>query len=198
MFKNKANFSNELKKKLTLLLVVFLSLTLFSCGLYRKQDDYTKVPVSADDKVKKNMEEGRGFSISKLAKKNRGGSFEFTTSNAMWRASLDILDFVPLTNADYGGGIIITDWYNDSKKTNEYIKISLQFLSNEIRSDALKVIIHKKVCDSNNSCNVKKINSKLNNEVKLAILKKASLFKNRDLKKIRNAEGPIVLPKKKN
>ncbi len=34
----------------------------------------------------------------------------------LWRASLEILDFIPLTTVDYSGGIIITDWYNDKNK----------------------------------------------------------------------------------
>jgi hypothetical protein len=68
------------------------------------------------------------------------------TSNPMWRASLEILDFLPLTTVDYSGGIIITDWYSDNGN-NDSIKITVRFLSNEIRSDNLKIIVHKKNCD---------------------------------------------------
>ena len=74
------------------------------------------------------------------------GNFEFASSNEMWRATVDILDFMPLANADYGGGVIITDWYNENKK-NESIKIMVQFLSNEIRADGLKVTVYNKVCN---------------------------------------------------
>ena len=100
-----------------------------------------KVPVNADERVKKNMEEGRGFRIAGLGKK--GGDFMFSSSNPMWRASMDKLSFAPLSVVDYGGGIIITDWFSEGD-SNEEIKIAVRFLSNEIRSDAIKIIIHKK------------------------------------------------------
>ena len=56
---------------------------------------------------------------------------------------MDKLSFAPLSVVDYGGGIIITDWFSN-EESNEEIKIAVRFLSNEIRSDALKIIIHKK------------------------------------------------------
>ena len=124
-------------------LVLLFSMLLFvqSCGLYRPTDA-RKVPVNADERVKKNMEEGRGFRIANLGSKG-GGDFLFSSSNPMWRASMDKLSFAPLSVVDYGGGIIITDWFSDGN-SEEQIKIAVRFLSNEIRSDALKIIIHKK------------------------------------------------------
>src|SRR6056300_1017141 len=93
----------------------------------------------------------------------------------MWRASIDLLDFTPLSNVDYSGGIIITDWFSDKNTNeNEYLKITIKFLSNEIRADGLDVIIHKKVCDVQNKCSTEKIDSSVNNEIKVAILKKAA------------------------
>ena len=94
----------------------------------------------------------------------------------MWRATIEILDFTPLSNADYGGGIIITDWYSDNNNSRESIKISVQFLSNEIRADGLKVIVYKKICTENQNCKITSDNSKLNDEIKIAILKKAALI----------------------
>ena len=70
--------------------------------------------------------------------------FEFASSNELWRASLDVIDFMPLTSANYSGGIIITDWY--SENPDESIKITIRFLTNEVRSDALDVKIFYKKC----------------------------------------------------
>ncbi len=129
--------------------ILFLAsfLLLNSCGIYR--------PVSAKDyppdpklRVKKNIEEGRGFRL--MGGKKRGGTFDFASSNELWRAALDTIDFMPLASANYSGGIIITDWYSDQTSSNESLKISIRFLTNEIRSDALDVKIFKKDCNANN------------------------------------------------
>jgi hypothetical protein len=175
--------SNIIYKKLKfslLLITVFpLLLTLNSCGIYKKVDA-RKVSPNPDERVKKNLDEGRGFRL--LGNKNKSGDFSFATSNELWQATLETLDFIPLSIADYGGGIVITDWYNDSKTSNESLKISVRFLSNEIRSDSIMVKIFKKNCSSNKECSVFKIESSLNNEIKVAILKKASLFKKKSIK----------------
>ena len=94
----------------------------------------------------------------------------------MWRATLDILDFLPLANVDYSGGIITTDWYNEGLTSDESIKITVRFLTNEIRSDGFKIVIHKKRCNVQQKCAVKKISSNLEHELRVAILKKAVLF----------------------
>jgi len=176
-------------KKLILLLSIFLFFT--SCGIYRPTDA-RKVPVNADERVKKNMEEGRGFRIANLGK--RGGDFMFSSSNPMWRASMDKLSFAPLSVVDYGGGIIITDWFSE-EGNNEEIKIAVRFLSNEIRSDAIKIIIHKKVCQSYNNCKISTIENSTNNEIKLAILKLAARIEKQDLAKTKEKIGDVKLPK---
>ena len=94
----------------------------------------------------------------------------------MWRASLETLDFLPLTTVDYSGGVIITDWYSDNNK-KESIKITLRFLSNEIRSDSIKIIIHKKICSNDFNCSTSLVSSSvIKDELRSAILRKASLF----------------------
>ena len=167
--------------KATLTISLFLIFSMNSCGLY-KYSDARKNPTNADERVVKNQTEGKGFRLGNLGKK-RGGDFQFASANDMWRATIDILDFVPLTNVDYGGGIIVTDWYKNSSTDKDSIKLMIQFLSNEIRADGLKVTIYKKVCVSENNCVTDILKSSLNNEIKIAILKKASLLKK---KKIEN------------
>ena len=85
------------------------------------------------------MEEGRGFRI--MGENNKGTTYSFSTSNPLWRATLDTLDFMPLVSANYSGGIVVTDWYSENDSPEESIKISIRFLTNEIRSDALDINI---------------------------------------------------------
>ena len=166
---------------------------LSSCGIY-KPTDARKIPTNANDRVKKNMEEGKGFRLSKLTKKS-GGDFQFASSNPLWRAILEKLDFAPLSNVDYAGGVIITDWFNEGN-SNEQIKITIRFLTNEIRSDAIEVIIHKKICDKENKCRVNKTENTLNSEIRFAILKKATQIKKKDLvRKKEKDPGEYKLPK---
>ena len=103
-------------------------------------------------------------------------SYQFASSNPMWRATLEILDFLPLTNVDYSGGYLSTDWYNEGTAADESIKITVRFLTNEIRADGIKVIVHKKKCSIQQECSIKKISSALEHELRLAILKKAAIF----------------------
>ena len=146
---------------------------------------------NAKERVKKNLEEGKGISLKGLTGGSRGTSYQFASSNPMWRATLEILDFLPLANVDYSGGIITTDWYNEGTASDESIKITVRFLTNEIRSDGLKIIVHKKRCNIAQKCTVKKISSTLEQELQVAILKKAVLFEkeyNKNKKKFKRSE----------
>lgn len=172
-----------MKKIASIIIFSFLALILLnSCeALKPKKVDARKVSPNAKDRVAKNIEEGRGF---KLFGGKKGGEFEFANSNPMWRASLDTIDFMPLLSVDYGGGLIITDWFNDSTGNPEAIKLTIKFLSNEIRADSIDIKIFKKICSSENTCKVSNSNTKLNEELKLTILKKAAIYqKNKSAKK---------------
>ena len=173
--------SNSFAKILILLLGVFL---ITSCGIYKKTDA-RKVSPTGTERAKKNIEEGRGFRLLDERRNRGSGVFEFASSNPMWRASVKLLDFTPFSNVDYSGGIIITDWFtSDDTNQNESIKITVKFLSNEIRADGIDVLVYKKTCSSNNNnCNVKKVESDLSKEIKLAILKEATILKELDEKK---------------
>jgi hypothetical protein len=170
-------FSNFKYLNFFQIFLILLMLLFQSCGMPGfKKTDVKDVPINDADKRKKNIEEGRGLILG--GNKNKtGGNFDFATSNEMWRASLDVLEFVPLTTVDYGGGVIITDWYSDDLSSNESIKIIVNFLSNEIRVDGLKIKIYKKTCKNNLNCETNIIESNLNNEIKIAILKKAAQIK---------------------
>ena len=163
------------KNFLLFCLLIFLS----SCGLY-KYSPVDENPINDADKREKNIKEGKGITVGGSG---GSGTFEFASSNEMWRATIQILDFVPLTNADYGGGIVITDWYSEDEKLSEAIKISVQFLSNEIRVDGLDIKVYKKNCNSNQTCKIKKIDGEINQELKMAILTRAAEIRNQDGKK---------------
>ena len=172
---------NKFKKNNTYLIIIISLITvlLSSCGLYKKTDP--SVPQNALERARKNVEEGRGISIGGLAK--RGTTYEFNTSNPLWRASLETLDFLPLANVDYSGGIISTDWYSDNSG-DQSLKITIRFLSNEVASTSLKIIVHEKICKTSSTCSTKVVKSKIEEELRSTILSKAaSLEKNSTIKK---------------
>ena len=170
---------------------LILIISLSSCGIY-KPVDARKVPPNARDRAILAIEEGRGLSIGDAFGGSDGGtSYSFASSNPMWRATLEILDFLPLANVDYSGGIVSTDWYNEGTSQDESIKITVRFLSNEIRADGIKIIVHKKVCTKQQSCAVKKVVSKLEGELKSAILRKAVVFEQVNKGKIRKKQKKL-------
>ena len=166
---------NSFKK---LILLLLISVFFNGCNGKLPGADARKYPPDPKLRVKKNIEEGRGFRLTDAIKGNKGGSgnFDFASSNELWRASLDIIDFMPLTSANYSGGIIITDWFTD-KNPQEFIKITIRFLTNEIRSDAIDLKIFYKKCDSNNNCVISESSKgTLAKEIKKEILKKATVY----------------------
>ena len=164
--------TNNILSKLTIFTILAL-LTLNSCA---NRGDARKTSPDPAERVKDNIEQGRGITLKdtfKIGKTN----FEFASSNELWRASLDTIDFMPLTSANYSGGIIITDWYSENENTSESIKLVIRFLTNEIRSDAIDLKIFYKNCSSVNNCKISEKNNDLNIELKKEILKRAALYK---------------------
>ncbi len=157
---------------------VAILILLNSCGSnFFRGADARKVSPDPRERVKKNLEEGRGFRLNDAVKnRGRGRNFEFASSNELWRASLDIIEFMPLTSANYSGGIIITDWYSNNSNPNETIKITIRFLSNEIRSDAIDINVFYKKCDKDYKCVVQKNNKNIESELRREILKKAATY----------------------
>ena len=165
--------------RISFLLGVFLLVS--SCGGLSKTDT-RETPINAQERARKNIEEGRGASIGSLLGGGGNTNYEFSTANPMWRASLEILDFIPMTTVNYSGGIIISDWYTgETNSSNEFIKITVRFLSNEVRSDSLKIIVHKKNCSAIQNCRINTLtNSNINNELRASILKSAALLEKED------------------
>ena len=180
---------NTIFRVLAIILLILPMLSSCNALKYRpvSAKDY---PPEPEKRIKKNIEEGRGISIGGLLGNDGNTNFQFASSNPMWRATLEILDFLPLANVDYSGGIISTDWYNEGTAGDESLKITVRFLTNEIRSDGIKIIIHKKKCTTKQNCVVKKISSALENELQVAILKRATIFEKDIVKKTRKKRPP--------
>ena len=162
-------------KFIKLLLMLQIIISLNSCGIY-KPTDAKKFPPNPKERVAKNLEEGKGFRLFDNTGLGKGTNFDFASSNELWRATLDTIDFMPLTTANYSGGIIVTDWYSDNQNLNNNIKITVRFLTNEIRSDSLDLKIFYKNCDSSNKCKIIEQKGNLSKELKKEILKKASKY----------------------
>ena len=169
-------------------IVIFLALIVSLTGCSKspfKKVDMRERPVNAQERARQNVEQGKGVSINKVLRGRGNTNFQFSSSNPLWRASLEILDFLPMTTVDYAGGMIISDWYSDNtNNSNESIKITIRFLSNEIRSDSLKVIAHKKTCKTMQSCNTIILeNSAIGQELVSTIIRKAAILDKADKEK---------------
>lgn len=165
-------------KKVFIFFNLFIFLVTSECGIYRKVNT-REISTVADERARKAVNEGRGINLKGIVGGGNKG-FEFSSSNPLWRASLETLDFLPLSNVDYSGGVIISDWYSSSNLDKDSIKISLRFLSNEIRSDSIKITVFKKNCSINNNCSVYQTNSKIKEELLKTILSKAAEIDKQD------------------
>jgi|TARA_B110000259_G_scaffold56636_1_gene66835 hypothetical protein len=172
--------------------LTILLLTFNSCGGKLPGADARKYPIDPSKRVAKNLEEGRGFRLSEIGK-NKSSTYEFASSNELWRASLDILDFMPLASVNYSGGLIITDWYSTDQNSNESVKISIRFLTNEIRSDALSIKVFNKKCLTPTNCVVSEKTGDLATNLNEKILRTAAVYKkeekNKDSKPYKGKQG---------
>ena len=175
------NLLSVLKKIIPAFLVLLI---LSSCGGFKmpKPGDARKTPASGKERALKNIKEGRGITLGG-ALGGKKTTYEFSTSNPMWQAAFDVIDFMPLVTVDYAGGMIITDWYTDANTTNDSLKFTIRFLSNEVRPDSLKIIIHKKTCKTQSNCIVQKIASNLEDTIRSQIITKAAALEAASKKK---------------
>ena len=180
-----------IKHKLLVFALLILFPILSSCqALKYKPVDARDVPTDPNERVRKNIEEGKGFRL--MGDSARSGKFDFASSNPLWRATLDTIDFMPLATANYSGGIVITDWYSENGTLDESIKISIRFLSNEIRSDALDIKVFLKTCDQNMNCVVNENRGKLMVELTQSILKKAAKYEKEGIEENKK-KNPYVM-----
>ena len=182
LLKFKINLNTGFLRFFINIFAIFMMFFTLACSMPKfAKPSKTKdnIPVNAKERARKNIDEGRGISLKGLTSGRKGTTYQFSTSNPLWRASLEIIDFMPLATVDYSGGI--TDWYGDSQNANESIKITIRFLSNEIQSNSIRVIVHNKKCKTEEQCTVNQIDSNIKNELQSSIIKKAAQF-DRDAK----------------
>lgn len=167
----------------SIVIPLFLSIFLFSCA---KTDPITgeKVLIEQDPRKKaREFVEKDGSILGGIGIGNKQtNTFEFASSNVLWRATLKTLDFLPLSNTDYSGGVIVYDWYSE-KDEKEQIKISVRFLDNDLKSSSIQILGHKKICDNSGKCFTKSIERNLSEEIKDSIISAARLIKIEDTKK---------------
>ena len=181
-----------LKKNILILLSILIFLTQTGCeALKPKKVSAKDFPPDPRKRVEKNINEGRGFRV--MGDSKTGTNYEFASANPLWRATLDTLDFMPLASANYSGGIVITDWYSENNSPNESVKISVRFLTNEIRSDALDINVYLKKCSDNlTNCSISKNNNDLIADLNLSILKKATKYQKEIIDK-NIKENPYII-----
>ena len=181
-----------LKKNILILLSILLLLTQTACNALKPKKVSAKdFPPDPRKRVEKNINEGKGFRV--MGGNSRGTNYEFASANPLWRATLDTLDFMPLSSANYSGGIVITDWYSENNSPNESVKISVRFLTNEIRSDALDINVYLKKCSDNSlNCSISKNNNDLVADLNLSILKKATKYQKEIIDKNKK-ENPYII-----
>ena len=179
-------------RHIVIFLLIGVLFTQTACeALKPKKVSAKDFPPDPRQRVKKNIEEGKGFRV--FGGNNSGTTYEFASSNPLWRATLETLDFMPLASANYSGGIVITDWYSENNSPNESVKISVRFLTNEIRSDALDINIYIKKCSENlTSCSISKNNNNLVADLNLSILKKATRYEKKLMEK-RRKQNPYEM-----
>ena len=180
------------KKNILILLSILILLTQTGCeALKPKKVSAKDFPPDPRKRVEKNINEGRGFRV--MGGSQKGTNYEFASANPLWRATLDTLDFMPLASANYSGGIVITDWYSENNSPNESVKISVRFLTNEIRSDALDINVYLKKCSEGfSNCSISKNNNDLVADLNLSILKKATKYQKEVIDK-NIKENPYII-----
>jgi hypothetical protein len=165
----------------------FLFLLFFFANNCTKVDPVTgeKILIEPNSKIKAEnaAKDGKGiFGDISMGKKSNT-TFDFATSNVLWRATLKSLEFMPLINADYSGGVIVYDWYGENLDSNEQLKVSVRFMNNEIRSDSIEILVHKKVCDINIKCITTRMDKNFTSEIKDKILTSARQMRIEESKK---------------
>ena len=165
-------------------LFIFLALLTFNCG---KTDPITgeKIIIEPDPAKKARDAATRSGGILGAigGQKSSDQTVNFGNANVLWRATLKSLDFLPLISSDYSGGILIYDWYSQNNNSKEQIKISIQFLSNELRSDSIKITAHKRICENIDKCSNLIVDQKFADTVKENIITVARSLKVEEAKK---------------
>ena len=160
--------------------IFIFSILLTSCSLWGSKEksansNYENISVKKKDwepNVLKRVDQEKGGLT------NIFGAERSTASqgdNVIWQASLEVLADIPLAQANYTGGVIITDWYNSSN-SNESIKISIFINSARLEVNSFDVKSFKKTCSAANNCQTVNLTSDFNQKIKDRVLEKARII----------------------
>ncbi|MEL6363515.1 MAG: DUF3576 domain-containing protein [Pseudomonadota bacterium] len=70
---------------------------------------------------------------------------ETSVNRYLWTASLETLDFLPLSFVDPYAGLIVSDWHSDANAPNERLKANIYILDKRLRTDAVRVSVFRQV-----------------------------------------------------
>lgn len=177
-----------MKKIFNIFTLILCLFSLISCSSFNSEKSNKegetvfkkkRINPNVDERARAEADKGGGILNKIGGGSSGGGNFEFASSNVMWRATLEAVQFMPLQQVDYAGGLIITDWYSKNS-SNESVKITFRFLSSELATSSIKIISHKRICNNVNNCETKELSQEFNENVKSQVLKKAREIKLKD------------------
>ena len=165
------------------LIILALFLVLANCAAEKDPVSGKKIlrEPNVFKKVEDNAAQGKGLikgGIGGIG--NNNTTYNFGTSNVLWRSTLKTFDFMPLQTVDYSGGVIITDWYG-SGNDNKQIKFTINFLSDKLATESINVSGFVRECEQLN-CKTSKASPNTNSKIKMQILEYARKLSIEDLK----------------
>jgi len=160
-----------------ILLIIFFFT--YNCSSNNKKAEDDKGYIETDARIRAEKAREKGGGLMGIIEGNKAqNTVNFATTNVLWKATLKTLDFLPLITSDYSGGILAFDWYSENLNSDEQIKITVKFLSNELRSESIEIVSHKKVCGKiNEKCTTSLLSNNFSNEIKVKIITTARLIK---------------------
>jgi len=94
----------------------------------------------------------------------------------LWKASIETINFMPLSSTDPFAGTIITDWYTYESNIEERCKLNVFITGKELKTDNLKVSSFCQSLKNNQWVNMP-VNQDDNTKLENAILNKAKKLK---------------------
>ena len=159
-------------KNLIKIVSIFLILIIASCAGKEKEEENLIKKKKFNPNVRERALSEKSGGIFFNKDKGGSGTFEFATSNPLWRASLEVLEFMPLQALSYSGGLISTDWYSKGS-ADESIKVAVKFNSKELAISSFTVVSYKKLCTNGLNCKIIDGSEKFNSIIKSQIIEKA-------------------------
>ena len=175
------NIMTKFNNTLVKFLAVFFILILSHCSASKK-DPVTGEEVLRETNIREKASKYEGSLFGNITKDKSNNNFDFATSNPLWRATLQTINFMPINIVDYSGGVIVTDWYSEDLNSKEKIKIFINFSSNELRASSLNIIAHKKTCLTPDNCKIAIMDNNFTLNIKETILGVARKIKIEEVK----------------